>query len=63
MNSKHNEKFKEWKESGLVETYYGTFHPGVPNFVSMLGPMVGLGHNSIIFMIGKSNINSFGTKK
>lgn len=47
----HNEKFSEWRDQGLVRTYYGTFIAQVPNYITLLGPMTGLGHNSIIFMI------------
>ena len=50
---KHNPKLRAWKDEGKVATYYGTFHEGVPNYVTLLGPMTGLGHNSIIFMIGE----------
>ena len=49
--TQNNPKIKEqW--DGNVRTYFGTFHPEAPNFVTFLGPMTGLGHNSIIFMIG-----------
>jgi len=47
----HNPTLRQWKDEGKVATYYGTFHEGVPNYVTLLGPMTGLGHNSIIFMI------------
>ena len=40
---------EQWQ--GPTRTYYGTFHPKAPNFATFLGPMTGLGHNSIIFMI------------
>ena len=45
-----SEKFTLSMKTG-VRTYYETFHPDRPNFVTLLGPMNGLGHNSIIFMI------------
>ena len=40
---------EQWQ--GPTRTYYGTFHPKAPNFATFLGPMTGLGHHSIIFMI------------
>merc|ERR1712141_201780 len=48
----HNPKMAEIaNDPDLYGSYYGTFHPEVPNFATFLGPMTGLGHNSIIFMI------------
>ena len=37
------------------KSLWGIFYPNVPNMAALLGPMTGLGHNSIIFMIGKIN--------
>ena len=48
----HNPKMAEIaNDPDRYGSYYGTFHPEVPNFATFLGPMTGLGHNSIIFMI------------
>ncbi|CBY20261.1 unnamed protein product [Oikopleura dioica] len=48
---KHNPNMKMLKGGEDIKTLWGIFYPNVPNFVSILGPMTGLGHNSIIFMI------------
>ena len=50
---KHNPNFEMLKSGKEVKTFWGIFYPNVPNCASILGPMTGLGHNSIIFMIGK----------
>jgi cation diffusion facilitator CzcD-associated flavoprotein CzcO len=47
--------FKEWDNKG-GEAYYGMTATGFPNFVFMVGPNSGLGHNSIIHMM-ESQIN------
>lgn len=41
------------KPDAEKKTFWGIFYPNVPNLVGLLGPMTGLGHNSIIFMIGR----------
>ncbi len=38
-----------WRDN--PEAYLGTMTHGFPNFFTLLGPNVGLGHNSIIFML------------
>ena len=48
----YNKEIREFADSPDYGTYYGTFHGLAPNFCTFLGPMTGLGHNSIIFMIG-----------
>ena len=61
----HNKEIRDFADSPDYGTFYGTFHGLAPNFCTFLGPMTGLGHNSIIFMIGiqigssksQSNIN------
>ena len=50
----YNKEIREFADSPDYGTYYGTFHGLAPNFCTFLGPMTGLGHNSIIFMIGMS---------
>ncbi|WP_375176255.1 flavin-containing monooxygenase [Marinobacter mobilis] len=40
---------EDWKDG--VEGYMGTMVHGYPNLFQLVGPNVGLGHNSIIFMI------------
>ena len=49
----YNKEIREFADSPDYGTYYGTFHGLAPNFCTFLGPMTGLGHNSIIFMIGR----------
>ena len=47
----HNKKMQPaWRDEAFA-SYYGTFHWETPNFVTFLGPMTALGHNSIIFML------------
>ena len=53
---KHNPNMKMLKGGEDIKTLWGIFYPNVPNFVSILGPMTGLGHNSIIFMIGTEKL-------
>ncbi len=38
-----------WRET--AEAYLGTTVPGFPNLFIMMGPNVGLGHNSMVYMI------------
>ncbi len=40
-----------WREQGGAQAYLGTTVAGFPNFILMVGPNTGLGHNSIIYMI------------
>ena len=40
---------EDWKN--LAQSYLGTTTTGYPNMYQLVGPNVGLGHNSIIFMI------------
>lgn len=40
---------ERWRDN--PEAYLGTMTHGFPNFFTLLGPNVGLGHNSIIFML------------
>lgn len=40
-----------WQERGGPDAHLGTTHPGFPNFVTLVGPNTGLGHNSVIYMI------------
>ena len=40
-----------WNETGM-EAYLGISVSGFPNFFMLLGPNTGLGHTSIVFMIG-----------
>jgi len=40
---------EDWKN--LAQSYYGTTTTGYPNMYQLVGPNVGLGHNSIIFMV------------
>jgi len=47
--------FEEWNKKG-GEAYYGMAVNGFPNFMFMVGPNSGLGHNSIIHMM-ESQIN------
>ena len=49
----YNKEIRDFADSPDYGTYYGTFHGLAPNFCTFLGPMTGLGHNSIIFMIGR----------
>jgi cation diffusion facilitator CzcD-associated flavoprotein CzcO len=39
-----------WKASGL-ESFYGTFVHGFPNYFALLGPNSGLGSNSMIYIL------------
>ena len=54
----YNKEIRDFADSPDYGTYYGTFHGLAPNFCTFLGPMTGLGHNSIIFMIGMGSIKS-----
>jgi len=47
----HNPGIQEAWKNEAFGTYYGTMHWETPNFVTFLGPMTALGHNSIIFMV------------
>ncbi len=47
--------FEEWNNKG-GEAYYGMAVNGFPNFMFMVGPNSGLGHNSIIHMM-ESQLN------
>ncbi|MBP8852951.1 MAG: NAD(P)/FAD-dependent oxidoreductase [Moraxellaceae bacterium] len=40
---------QDWKD--IAQSYLGTTTTGYPNMYQLVGPNVGLGHNSIIFMI------------
>lgn len=46
---------EEWNANG-VEGYYGMTISGYPNFIFLVGPNTGLGHNSIIHII-ESQVN------
>ena len=45
----HHVLNEDWKN--LAQSYLGTTTTGFPNMYQLVGPNVGLGHNSIIFMI------------
>lgn len=47
--------FEEWNEEG-AHAYYGITIHNFPNFMMMVGPNTGLGHNSIIHMM-ESQLN------
>ncbi len=41
---------EQWRDSGMA-AYKGTTVPGFPNLFFIVGPNVGLGHSSMVFMI------------
>ena len=55
IGSNKRNLFKEWNATG-GEAYYGSAVSGFPNYLFMVGPNTGLGHNSIIHMM-ESQLN------
>ena len=51
----NNSLFEKWNSEG-GEAYYGMTVSGFPNFLLMVGPNTGLGHNSIVHMM-ESQLN------
>ena len=54
-----NKSLENWEKTGNVNLYYGTLHSELPNFAIFFGPMTFLGHNSIIFMMGKLRFETY----